>query len=260
MRLTRKDFLAGLASVGGLAGCRTAETPSAQEDDTLDAWQRETGGLDLNGYDQQLGPLQILVNNNKDYVFALSSAFSFATPTNLPATLTLRGPYYFGYKEMLTRYPGYYPGSFAGPVSLVIDTKDDYDPAVFRIASADNTMSGEIVARRGMIELMEGSACSNLTALVTSGEGQIVVNTSDLGVANANNLEIVACTNVAANTLPLTIGEGCSITAKVAMVGNGHFLDAGVYTKVNLPRYIDGDGELVVKEYGGPKGMMLILR
>ena len=42
MRLTRKDFLAGLASVGGLAGCRTAETPSAQEDDTLDAWQRET--------------------------------------------------------------------------------------------------------------------------------------------------------------------------------------------------------------------------
>ena len=38
MRLTRKDFLAGLASVGGgLAGCRTAETPSAQEDDTLDA-------------------------------------------------------------------------------------------------------------------------------------------------------------------------------------------------------------------------------
>ena len=54
MRLTRKGFLAGLGSVGGLPGCRTAETPSAREGDTLDAWQGETGGLDLNGYDQQV--------------------------------------------------------------------------------------------------------------------------------------------------------------------------------------------------------------
>lgn len=220
-----------------------------------------SGGLNLNGCDQQFGPLQIRVNDNKNYVFALSSALKFSTPTNLPATLTLRGPYYFGFKEMLTRYPGYYPGSFAGALSLVVDTKEDFEtPAVFRIASADNTMSGEIAARRGTIELMEGSACSNLTALVTSGEGQLVVNTSDLGIANTNNLEIVACTNVAANTLPLTIGEGCSLTAKVAVVGSGRFLDAGVYTKANLPRYIAGDGELVVKEYGGPKGMMLIIR
>ena len=75
MRLTRKDFLAGLASVGGLAGCRTAETPSVQEDGALGAWRCETGGLDLNGYDQQLGPLQILVNNNRDYVFALMDIF-----------------------------------------------------------------------------------------------------------------------------------------------------------------------------------------
>lgn len=34
-----------------------------------------SGGLDLNGYDQQLGPLQILVNNNRDYVFALMDIF-----------------------------------------------------------------------------------------------------------------------------------------------------------------------------------------
>ena len=74
MRLTRKDFLAGLASVGGLAGCRTAETPSAQEDDTLDAWQRETGGLDLNGYDQQVARRGCCCSSAKKSVINLSAA------------------------------------------------------------------------------------------------------------------------------------------------------------------------------------------
>ena len=66
-----------------------------------------------------------------------------------------------------------------------------------------------------------------------------------------------------AGTIPLTIGEGCSITARTAVTRsaeNPKWLEPGVYTKDNLPLCLAGDGELVVKEYGGPKGMLLIIR
>ena len=112
----------------------------------------------------------------------------------------------------------------------------------------------------GTLTLDANALFPNLTKLGIRGTGSMVVN-SDNGLGNASGALAVSLQG----TGKLTIAENAVIRAKTANAGvrsDGalKWLEAGEYTKANLPDYIDGDGTLIVAEYGGPKGLMLIFR
>ena len=122
------------------------------------------------------------------------------------------------------------------------------------------TTSGGIESAYGTLTLDANALFPNLTKLGIRGSGSLVVN-SDNGLGDASGALAVSLQG----TGKLTIAENAVIRAKTANAGvrsDGalNWLEAGEYTKENLSDYINGDGMLIVAEYGGPKGLMLILR
>lgn len=220
--------------------------------------------MNLSGFDQRVGTLG-----------TYSTQFDAATLWNEnlciksddPATLTVRGTCRCDSAQIGGKtYNGVYPGVVNGAVSLVLDADIAYcaDPHVTATSDASarfncpgSTTSGGLVAKRGTIELMSTCTFPNLTQLKSEGAGKIVVNTSEVGTET--NL-LVALSSPAAGTVPLTIGEGCTLTADTAVVGDGRWLGEGDYTAANLPKYIAGTGTLRVRRYGGKYGLMLLVR
>lgn len=220
--------------------------------------------MNLSGFDQRVGTLA-----------TYSTQFDAATQWNenlcitspAPATLTVCGTCRCDSSRIDGKdYHGVYPGVVAGEASIVLDAKDENmcDPnatvaskASMRFNCPDSTTSGGLVAKSGTIELMSTCTFPNLTQLKSAGEGKIIVNTSEVGTET--NL-LVALSAPAAGTVPLTIGEGCTLTADTAVVGDDRWLDEGDYTKADLPKYIAGEGTLHVNRYGGPRGLMILLR
>ena len=221
-----------------------------------------SGSIYLNGYDQQVGRLiaGVKANGYSADIRPQAVNLKIDSPTNAPAKLVIRNTAVLGHYPLPGYLPGCWPGRVNGAASVEINTATDIETTgkiSFTCAGSDTT--GGLYARRGTIKIYETASFTNLTELVASGEGLLEVLTSAVG---GDDL-CVALTNVAAGTIPLTIGEGCSITARTAVTRsaeNPKWLEPGVYTKDNLPLCLAGDGELVVKEYGGPKGMLLLIR
>lgn len=225
------------------------------------------GYIYLDGNDQQVGRLITGLNGVKSDSRPQATSLKLDSPTNAPAKLVIRNTAVCGHSPNCSNLPGCWPGIVTGAASVEINTATNIETAgliAFTCAGSDTT--GGLYARRGTIKIYETASFTNLTELVASGEGQIEVLTSAIGGGAGGEALgglCVALTNVAAGTIPLTIGEGCSITARTAVTRsaeNPKWLEPGVYTKDNLPLCLAGDGELVVKEYGGPKGLMLIIR
>ena len=225
------------------------------------------GCIYLDGNDQQVGRLITGVGGLKADDRPQATSLEINSPTNAPAKLVIRNTAVIGHSPMHGYLPGCWPGLVTGAASVEINTATNIATAgtlSFTCAGSDTT--GGLYARRGLIKLYETCSFTNLTELVASDEGQIEVLTSAIGGGAGGEALgglCVALTNVAAGTIPLTIGEGCSITARTAVTRsaeNPKWLEPGVYTKDNLPLCLAGDGELVVKEYGGPKGMLLLIR
>lgn len=215
------------------------------------------GYIYLDGNDQQVGRLITGVGGLKTDDRPQATSLKIDSPTNAPAKLVIRNTAVTGHSPMHGYLPGLWPGRVTGAASVEMNTATNIATAgkiSFTCAGSDTI--GGLYARRGTIKIYETASFTNLTELVASGEGQIEVLTSAIG---GDDL-CVTLTNVAAGTIPLTIGEGCSITARAAVVKSAKWLEPGTYTKDNLPLYIGGGGELVVKEYGGPKGMLLLVR
>lgn len=226
--------------------------------------------FNLNGYSQTIGTLS--VHSEHRFCWNDPTQNHFATNTiiwsDTPATLTLAG---YCRNSMLDPEKSYvYPGRLNGELSFVLDSRTNvmataYDElpdncGIIRFTSALSTTCGGITAKRGLIDIRSQAAFSNLTALAVTGEGQIHVRTAAIGIAN--EAFHVAATNV--TTGRIEIDEGLVLKANTAQMGD-RWLDAGDYAAeaadgVRPCKYISGAGILRVRTYGGPKGMMLILR
>ena len=240
-------------------------SPYALDEDVilLMGWGETTtltpkGTINLNGFDQHVGRLITGVAPRAGTADSRPQATDLVITSESEAKLVIRNTAVIGqpYYETSKGIPCTWPGRVNGAASVEMDTDTSLAAGKIAFTCAGSDTTGGLYARRGTIKLYDTATFTNLTELVASGEGLLEIDTSAVGGSNL----CVALTNVTAGTVPLTIGEGCSITAKTALVKSAKWLEPGTYTKDNLPLCIAGDGELVVKEYGGPKGLMLILR
>ena len=234
--------------------------------------------FNLNGHDQTIGTLS--VHSENWFYWNDPTKNHLATNTiiwsDTPATLTLAG--YCRNNMMYPEKNYVYPGRLNGELSFVLDsrtnvmaTANDTLPdncGIIRFTSALSTTCGGITAKRGLIDIRSQAAFSNLTALAVTGEGQIHVRTAAIGVANSDfhvavtNVNVTTVTDSKAGTLE--IDEGLVLEANTAQMGE-RWLDAGDYAAeasdgVRPCKYLSGAGILRVRTYGGPKGLMLILR
>ena len=227
----------------------------------------ETGVLDLNGLDQRVGRLGTYICQTDQFAGTQDwSDMKISSPVGKPAMLTVGDTCQFGHGATETgnkkQWANTFPGSICGSASLTLATLETIEAPgriIFRSAKSDT--DGALIARRGTIVIESTAAFENLTAMEATGEGQIVLNTSQIATTSENGLDVLALTNRAASSgVPLTIAADCTLTARTAVFGDGNWLQPGTYTSANRPKYIAGDGSLVVKEYGGKPGLMLILR
>jgi len=227
--------------------------------------------VNLNGHNQTIGTLG--VHSENWFYWNDPTKNHFATNTiiksDTPATLTLAG-----YCRNSILYPEknyVYPGRLNGALSFVLDSRADvmataYDSltdncGIIRFTSALSTTTGTLASKRGLIDIRSQAAFSNLTELAVMGEGQIHARTAAIGVANEDFR--VALTNV--TTGKLEIDAGLVLEANTAVVGNGRWLSPGDYSSVasagvTACPQLAGAGILRVRNYGGKKGFVFILR
>ena len=238
--------------MGGTIKCLTTNVLAVGYDE-LRYGQSADGVLDLNGFDQELSGIQI-VNGNYGAVFKSETPAVLSMINNAGANVTgANGYYYFDDKGK---------DAFQGRVTLVHIPTNATNNVKKRLALRNMTCttSGGIESAYGTLTIAANALFPNLTKLGIRDSGSLVVNSTN-GLGNATGELVVSLQG----TGKLTISEGAEIRAKTANAGvrsDGalKWLEAGEYTKANLPDYIDGDGMLIVAEYGGPKGLMLILR
>ena len=175
-----------------------------------------------------------------------------------PAALTLRHGAADG-GEVVGGYNGVFAGRVNEAASIVLDSASE-TPGQIRFNCPGSTTTGSLAARRRTIEIMPTATFENLGALVASDEGRLVVNTSAVGSSANETAPYLVMTNVTGAVPPLTVGAGCSLTVETAVVGRERWLPKGVYTAATLPRWISGEGELVVRSFGGRPGLTVILR
>ena len=213
--------------------------------------QSSDGVLDLNGFDQELSGVRLVTGSNgaifkseKPAVLSMIDNEGASTPNT----------YYY--------FDGRGKDAFQGKLTFVHVPTNAANNLKKKLALKNMTCttSGGIESAYGTLTIDANALFPNLTKLGIRGTGSMVVN-SDNGLGNASGALAVSLQG----TGKLTIAENTVIRAKTANAGvrsDGalNWLEAGEYTKANLPDYIDGDGMLIVAEYGGPKGLMLIFR
>ena len=221
--------------------------------------KKSSSVINLNGFDQQMGTLAYYCNpdagdSGPETVWNENMVIRSA----LPAALTLRHGAADG-GEVVGGYNGVFAGRVNEAASIVLDSASE-TPGHIRFNCPGSTTTGSLAARRGTIEIMPTATFENLGALVASGEGRLVVNTSAVGSSANETAPYLVMTNVTGAVPPLTVGAGCSLTVETAVVGRERWLPKGVYTAATLPRWISGEGELVVRSFGGRPGLTVILR
>ena len=224
------------------------------------------GHIDLNGYDQVCGNFCVQ-NSDMDgknphaYTDCLNgegNPKAWLSSASGPAKLTIRGAYSCmpdnGNYTMVQRRRLIYP--VQGHASLELDTTNTIATAAeMRLTSAFSTTDGGLYARRGKIVVESMAKLPNLSVLEATNVGEIEVENGP-----EINEDVVVKVMDAAT---IRLDEGLTLKAKSACLGK--WLDPGKYAReaadgITANPYITGDGILEVAEYGGPKGLMLMLR
>ena len=228
------------------------------------------GHIDLNGYDQECGKFCVQ-NGDMDgknphaYTDCLNgdgNPKAWLSSESGPAKLTIRGAYSCmpdnGNYTMVQRRRLIYP--VQGHASLELDTTNTIATAAeMRLTSAFSTTDGGLYARRGKIVVESMAKLPNLSVLEATNVGEIEIE---------NGPEINEDVTVkVADSATLCLAEGLVLKAKTAFVGM--WLEPGTYGSAEavaaagdgkaLDR-LTGLGLLTVAEYGGPKGLMLLIR
>lgn len=207
--------------------------------------------FDLNGFDQCYGTMYWMAANKYCPNYVIKS------PT--PATLTLYGGMYNPASGVT--FTDRYCGRVNGAASIELNSTNNATAGSARFAFGASETTGGLICRRGTLTVESTASFSNLTALVVSGEGKMVLNTSDIG--NATNL-CVAVTNAPANGA-LTLADGVALSADTMVIKTDRWLDAGVYggpdsAAPNKLTCLAGTGTITVNRYGGPPGFLLLVR
>lgn len=224
------------------------------------------GHIDLNGYDQECGNFCVQ-NGDMDgknphaYTDCLNgegNPKAWLSSASGPAKLTIRGAYSCmpdnGNYTMVQRRRLIYP--VQGHASLELDTTNTIATAAeMRLTSAFSTTDGGLYARRGKIVVESMAKLPNLSLLEATNVGELEVENGTM-----LNEDVVVKVMDAAK---IRLDEGLTLKAKSACLGK--WLDPGKYAReaadgITANPYITGDGILEVAEYGGPKGLMLMLR
>lgn len=219
------------------------------------------GTFDLNGFDQETGNL---VTWREGMYEAPNCVIT--SPSN--ATLTVRGC------AARTRDTGTifnsFPGVLKGAVSLCLDwdgrpgLKPLYtvnEAGVVKLTCSGSTTTGGLSCKAGLLTVEATATLPNLTALGVSNAGKMTVSANGIGEEGDGLVVTVADSGV------LTIAEGVTLAAKSACIG-GKWIDPKPGETYGGPDSaatvklagLAGTGILTVAEYGGPKGLMMILR
>lgn len=202
------------------------------------------GHADLGGHDQRCGEFKV-------WQAAMDAVNTYLTSAK-SATFTI-----------CNKGPASFNGQLKGAVSLELNSTNSATAGSIGLAGTNNTTTGSLIVRRGTLTVAAAARFPNLTSLVVSGEGKMVVNTSAVGNgADAAGLCVVA-TNAVAGALKLA--AGVSLKADTMVVGDGKWLEAGVYggPDSSAPRKLDcltGTGTVTVSRYGGKLGLILMVR
>lgn len=222
--------------------------------------------FDMNGFDQECGTFCVQ-NGDMDgknphaYTDCLDDSGkpkAWLSSVSAPAKLTIRGSYSClpdnGNYTMVQRRRLIYP--VQGHASLELDTTNTIATAAeMRLTSAFSTTDGGLYARRGKIVVESMAKLPNLSVLEATNVGEIEVENGP-----EINEDVVVKVMDAAT---ICLDEGLTLKAKSACLGK--WLEPGKYAReaadgITANPYITGSGILEVAEYGGPKGLMLLLR
>ena len=224
-------------------------------------WQitKNGGYIDLNGFDQTIGNICERIDHD-----GVTTEPDFYLTSEKPATLTMLG-------TPNRRFGGGngFVGCLRGALSLCYDW-DGRDgiqayytgctAGLFKLTS-ENSTSGGITCKRGDFRIEATATLPNLTSLGVSNTGKMTVSANGIGEEGDGLVVTVADSGV------LTIGTDVTIAAKSACLG-GKWIDPQPGETYGGPDSaatvklagLAGTGLLTVAEYGGPKGLMMILR
>ena len=189
-------------------------------------WEPKEGFyFDLNGYNQTVYSLNPAKYTQPKGCYA----WGFDSPT--PAQVRFSGSSIesFGFH-----------GRFAGAAGIEWNPGNADREFTYTNNVSDTT--GDVTVANGIFRLSEGASFSQLGTLSVAGGATFAVDTG-AGAAFASK------TNALAVGAKLVLGKGVELGAEV-MTTNGVPVRPGVYTVANLPDYIEGAGQVVVR----PKG------
>ena len=204
--------------------------------------------FDLRGFDQRIADFN---TQYQQYVTVTSSRG--------PATLTIHGyirhdtaPSYTWVGTGLT--------NFTGNLSINLystNRTDSVNNCAF-FTNVCGTMTGGFSVGKGKMALRANTHFPNVSFLKAYESGSLTIESNDIGTET--NLAVTVT-----GKSSLTIAEGVTVAAHTAMVGDDHWLTPGVYGGPDsaAPRKLSmlkGKGLLTVDEWGGPLGMMLLIR
>lgn len=219
----------------------------------------KSGGLfDLNGFDQTIGNIVERLDKN-----GATTESGCVLTSETSATLTMVG----------TPNRRYAANGFAGCLTGAISLCYDWDGRASRQAyytgctaglfklTSENSTSGGITCKRGDFRIEATATLPNLTALGVSNTGKMTVSANGIGEEGDGLVVTVADSGV------LTIAEGVTLAAKSACIG-GKWIDPKPGETYGGPDSaatvklagLAGTGLLTVAEYGGPKGLLLLLK
>lgn len=218
--------------------------------------QHDPGTYDLNGHDQDCG--------NMHYLKGLPTETNpkMIIKSEEPATLTMHGRMQHVYQTSTdpVNKRRRFAGLLNGAVTFVFKSDLLATPAEINFLGAGSSTSGGIVSLKGTVNILADATFTNLTLLAAQEQGKLNLETAEIGTLGKG------LTVKASDSATMTINGGLVLQAKYAFLGD-KWVEAGDYggpdagldekhTCANLA----GTGIVRVAEYGGPKGLMLLVR
>lgn len=217
----------------------------------------ESGTYDMNGFDQDCGNICYMKN------LPTATNPKAVITSEMPATLTMHGMIQYPYQSASDPVDkrARFPGCINGAVTFVLKSDLLASPGSIRFFGEGSTTSGGLIASNGTIWVQSNATFTNLTLLAAVDSGKIVLETAAIGTHAPKGLAVKA-----SDSGLLTINDGLVLQAKTAFLA-GKWVEPGDYggpdagldekhTCANLA----GAGIVRVAEYGGPKGLMLLVR
>lgn len=217
--------------------------------------------IDLCGFNQRVGTLSQCTTGwtNKPYDCDPTSTIRSDTP----ATLTILDTFSNSESDSAKNV---YLSTVTGQASLELNSTNTPSAAgAIKFNCPGSTTTGGLLCRRGTMTLMSSCTFPNLTKLEATGEGNVVVQTSN--VANEGKSLSVVVSNLT-DTVALTLSEGVTLGAKTAYVGT-KWLQPGTYGSADAVaaagkgralQELSGLGLMTVEKFGGKKGLVLVFR